>query len=130
MQGKENLKDDLWRNLSMNYNFKTYPLFDKEVKRLAKKYHSLKNDLQKFISDLRENPELGSDLGHGLHKIRMSISSKGKGKSGGARVLTLTIDLDENEKEIGLHYIYDKSERETLKDNEIEQILKRNGMIE
>ena len=41
-----------------------------------------------MIDDLEQNPLLGTDLGDGLRKVRMKITSKGKGKSGGARVIT------------------------------------------
>lgn len=112
----------------MNYKVKTYRKFDKEVKRLAKRYNSLKQDLILLSKELLENPYMGSDLGNGMHKVRLGISSKGKGKSGGARVITLILTLAEEEKEIGLHYIYDKSERENITDKELQLILKENGL--
>ena len=67
----------------MNYKIVTYPQFEKELKRLAKKYKSLKSDFVTFLQELQENPNEGAQLGHGLRKVRMSIASKGKGKSGG-----------------------------------------------
>lgn len=63
------------------------------------------------------------DLGGGLHKVRMAISSKGKGKSSEARVLSLNILLSANETEIGFLYIYDKSERSNISDKEIKNLL-------
>jgi hypothetical protein len=113
----------------MNYEIKTYPHFDKELKKLSKKYPSMKADIIKISQDLLLNPDLGVDLGNGVHKIRMAITSKGKGKSGGARIISLIIDLDKVRKEIGLHFIYDKSERETIKDKELQQILRDNGIL-
>ena len=65
--------------------------FDRQFKRLAKKYKSLLDDYLTFSNELKKNPFQGSELGGGVRKIRMAISSKGKGKSGGARVLTLTM---------------------------------------
>lgn len=65
--------------------------FDRQFKRLAKKYKSLLDDYLTFSNELKKNPFQGSELGSGVRKIRMAISSKGKGKSGGARVLTLTM---------------------------------------
>lgn len=56
----------------------------------------------------------------------MKISSKQKGKSGGARVITCIVDIDENTREVGLHYIYDKSERESISDKELNEIIKSN----
>lgn len=110
----------------MNYEIKTYKLFDKEVKRLSKKYKSLKDDLKTFSEALLDNPYQGSDLGSGVHKVRMAIASKGRGKSGGARIITLIITKSDDNKEIGLHYIYDKSDRETLSDKEIKKVLEEN----
>ena len=113
----------------MNYKITTYPPFDKAVKRLNKRYASLKQDLTKLVTELQNNPQLGIDLGNGFRKIRMAISSKGKGKSGGARVITLILACSEEESEIGLLYIYDKSEQETLTDAELTELLRRNGII-
>ena len=76
----------------MNYKVESIPLFDKQAKRLAKKYPSLKNELAELINILSANPEQGTSLGNGFFKIRISIASKGKGKSGGARV-TLMLRL-------------------------------------
>lgn len=59
----------------------------------------------------------------------MAISSKGKGESGGARVITLIMALSVEDTEIGLHYIYDKSERVSISDKELLDILKKNGVL-
>ena len=48
----------------------------------------------------------------------------------GARVITLIATISEDEKEIGLHFIYDKSERENVTDKELQQILRINGVID
>ena len=112
----------------MKYRIDTYIEFDKEFKRLSKKYHSLKSDLAALVKQLEQNPTLRADLGNGLHKVRMSIASKGKGKSGGARVITVIIALSQTEKQIGLHFIYDKSERENISNQELQEVLKQNGL--
>lgn len=90
---------------------------------MAKKYPSLKQDIQQLRKDISNKNQLGTDLGGGLHKIRIAISSKGKGKSGGARVLSLNILVSANETEIGFLYIYDKSERNNISDKEIKSLL-------
>lgn len=113
----------------MNYNVKTYPLFEREIKRLSKRYRSIKQDYANLLDTLREDPLQGVDLGNGVHKVRMAITSKGKGKSGGARVITMIVNVLEGEGEIGLHYIYDKSERENITDSELRNILKQNGLL-
>lgn len=109
----------------MNYNIVTYKEFDKEFKRLNKKYHSLKSDLASLVKDLEQNPNLGTDLGGGLHKIRMSITSKGKGKSHGARVITHTAIISVEKGIITLLYIYDKADRESISDKELTELMKR-----
>mgnify|MGYP003170991334 CR=1 FL=1 len=109
----------------MNYKIKVYRHFEKEVKKLSKRYKSLKQDLTILAAELMQNPDMGTDLGNGLHKVRMSIASKGKGKRG----ITLIATLSKEEKEIGLHFIYDKSERENITDKELQAVLKDNGII-
>lgn len=64
------------------------PDFEKALKKLSKKYKSLKNDFKELYNQLLENPYQGTELFPGVRKIRMAITSKGKGKSGGARVIT------------------------------------------
>ena len=72
----------------MNYNVLTIPSFDRQLKKLAKKYPSLKIEYKDLIQSLKHNPTQGISLGKNCFKIRLSISSKGKGKSGGGRVIT------------------------------------------
>ena len=67
----------------MSYKILTIPLFDKQAKRLAKKYPSLKNDLAELIESLIDVPEQGKALSNNFYKLRLSVTSKGKGKSGG-----------------------------------------------
>ena len=105
----------------MNYDILSIPLFDKQAKRLAKKYPSFKQDLIELLEILTNNPELGTALGNNFYKIRLAISSKGKGKSGGARLITY-VKVDE--KTIYLTSIYDKSEKDNITDNELKQIFK------
>lgn len=77
----------------MSYNVSSIPLFDKQAKRLAKKYPSLKKDLAELLESLADNPEKGIALGNSFYKIRLAIASKGKGKTGGARVITYVKSL-------------------------------------
>lgn len=80
----------------MKVTISTIEEFDRQARRLAKKYKSLKADLMILQKEIMENPFVGSDLGSGIRKIRLAIASKGKGKSGGARVLTLTVLVSED----------------------------------
>ena len=113
----------------MNCKVEVLFTFKKEFKRLSKWYRSLLNDVQKLQGELLAKPDLGTDLGNGLRKIRMAIQSKGKGKSGGARVITYTIITKIEETEINLLYIYDKSERDSISAAEIKELLKQNGFL-
>ncbi|HFK5538385.1 TPA: type II toxin-antitoxin system RelE/ParE family toxin [Elizabethkingia anophelis] len=105
----------------MSYDILSIPLFDKQAKRMAKKYPSFKQDLIELLETLTNNPELGTALGNNFYKIRLAISSKGKGKSGGARLITY-VKVDDNT--IYLTSIYDKSEKDNITDNELKQIFK------
>ncbi len=62
----------------MNYKIIVKPTFQREAKKLSKHYHSFKKDFQALIDELEANPQLGTDLGGGLRKIRMRIASKGE----------------------------------------------------
>ncbi len=105
------------------------PDFKSNLKVLCKRYKSMKQDFTDFLEDMEKNPFQGRELGKGLRKIRMAITSKGKGKSGGARVITVTAIVSVDETDVTLLTIYDKSDRETIKDSELKKILKRNGLL-
>jgi hypothetical protein len=108
--------------------FSIIPLenFKKEAKRLLKKYPSLKNDLLNLNSNLENNPQLGTHLGNNVFKIRLSIASKGKGKSGGARVMSFIKVVD---KIVYLFSIYNKGDKNSISQDEINEILKSEGLL-
>src|SRR5437867_4318173 len=106
----------------MSYSVKTIDVFERQAKRLMKKYASLKNELVELILALKRNPKHGIAIGNNCYKIRLSVASKGKGKSGGARVITCFIVAKEN---VYLLSIYDKSEKATLSNKELKELLKR-----
>ena len=103
----------------MSYSVETMPPFEKEFKKLYKKYPSLKNDLLQLIGSLEINPTQGTSLGSNFYKIRLLISSKGKGKSGGARVITLVRITNE---QVFLAAIFDKSEQVNITDVELKKL--------
>ncbi|MBX2915505.1 MAG: type II toxin-antitoxin system RelE/ParE family toxin [Cyclobacteriaceae bacterium] len=92
----------------MNYKIEGTTLFDKQLKRLSRKYPSLKYEYLNLINSLVNDPTQGVSLGNSCYKIRLSISSKGKGKSGGARVITY---IHFTQSKVFLLSIYDKSEQ-------------------
>src|ERR1700676_3958324 len=97
----------------MNFNIIPLSSFDKELKKLAKKYSSLKQDYADLLDELEVNPKLGTPIGKNCYKVRLQITSKGKGKSGGARVITHLIVNVENEI-LYLLKIYDKGDLDNI----------------
>jgi len=110
----------------MNVSITTLDEFERQARRLSKKYMSLKDDLANLQKELLENPFQGDDLGGGVRKIRMAINSKGKGKSGGARVLTLNV-LVSDDANVTLLTIYDKNEIDNVSDQYIMWLVKQCG---
>ncbi|MBN8702316.1 MAG: hypothetical protein J0M08_04580 [Bacteroidetes bacterium] len=104
----------------MSYKILTIYPFDKQLKRLAKKYPSLINDLNNLGNELEQNPFQGSLLLNNCYKIRLAISSKGKGKSGGARIIT---HIHITGSTVYLLAIYDKSEQSSISNKQILQLV-------
>jgi mRNA-degrading endonuclease RelE of RelBE toxin-antitoxin system len=105
----------------MNYNILRTDTFSKHFKKLAKKYPSVASDYQDLLTKLQENPQLGKPLGRDCYKIRLTIKSKQSGKSGGVRVITYVRII---QKRITLLDIYDKSDKETITDKELDALIK------
>ena len=104
----------------MSYNVVTIPPFDRQLKRLIKKYPSLKKEIAELGKIIEDNPTSGTSLGNNCYKIRISIASKGKGKSGGARVIT-HVYVENNI--VYLLAIYDKSEDDNILDKQLSNLL-------
>ncbi len=68
--------------------------FEKDLKKLVKKYPSLIKEIEKLQESLEEYPSQGTALGHDCFKIRLAIASKGKGKSGGARIISNVLQIN------------------------------------
>jgi mRNA-degrading endonuclease RelE of RelBE toxin-antitoxin system len=94
--------------------------FEKELKRLAKKFPSLKSEFSDLIATILSKPDTGTSLGNNCFKIRLAIQSKGKGKSGGARVITYLYISTET---VYLLTIYDKSEKADLMPDELKDMI-------
>lgn len=100
----------------MNCKFLSVATFDRELKRLSKKYKSLKRDIENLKAEIETNPLLGTDLGEGYKKIRLEIASKNKGKRGGGRVITHEVLVNVNEGD-------DKSEYDTVDMDIVKEIV-------
>ena len=105
----------------MSYKVKFISKFEKELKRLAKKYPSLKSDFSILLQSLKENPAQGVSLGNDCYKIRMAIKSKSKGKSGGARIITCFKVFQST---VFLLTIFDKSDQENISDAELKELVR------
>ena len=105
----------------MSYKVKTIPYFDRQAKRLARKYASFKTELSELFDSLEADPAQGTALGNDCYKIRVAMKSKGKGKSGGARAITHVIAVRED---VYLLTVFDKSEKENISDKELQELLK------
>ncbi|MCG3166551.1 MAG: hypothetical protein POELPBGB_02331 [Bacteroidia bacterium] len=105
----------------MSYSVITIAPFDKQLKRLVKKYPSLKKEIAELGDELAERPDSGVPIGNNCYKIRLAIASKGKGKSGGARVIT---HIYVTGKTVYLLSIYDKSEQSTVSEKELIELVK------
>ncbi len=111
----------------MSFNIYTTDFFDKELKKLSKKYPSVKNDYKALVDSLKKEPKQGQPLGKDCYKIRMSITSKGKGKSGGSRVITCVKIVAGS---VFLLSIYDKGDKESISDKELDELLRLAGLLE
>ncbi len=104
----------------MSYSILPTLRFEKELKRLVKKFPSLKNEFSELLAALGADPQSGSFIGNNCYKIRLAIQSKGKGKRGGARVVSYLYVVTET---VYLLTIYDKGEKADLKPNELKEMI-------
>ena len=106
----------------MSFDVTSIPRFEKQAKRLIKKYPSLKREIVELIESLKSEPEQGTPLGNHCFKIRIAIASKGKGKSGGGRIIT---HVYVSQTTVFLLTIFDKSEHENIADAELNELLRQ-----
>ena len=104
----------------MSYNVDTISTFRREAKKLIRKYPSLKKELEQLIENLSADPTQGTALGKNCYKLRLAIASKNTGKSGGARIITHIVIAEDT---VYLLSIYDKSDKDTLTDKQISELL-------
>ena len=105
----------------MSYKIIATPHFQRELKRLAKKYPSIAADISDLVKSLHQRPIQGDEVFKNCYKIRFTIKSKGRGKSGGGRVVTFVKFVNN---ELYLLTIFDKSEKENVTDAFIRELLK------
>lgn len=106
----------------MQFKVLAIPPFDRQLKKLIKKYPDFKEDISELADSLATNPKRGVAVGKCCYKIRVKFTLKGKGKSGGARVITY---LHMVQQKVYLLAVYDKSEVATIIDSQIVEQLKQ-----
>ncbi len=105
----------------MNYEIIAIDEFQKDVKKLYKKYKHVKNDILELIEKLEANFNIGIKLGENLYKIRVKNSDIG-GKSGGYRVVYYT-KLQNNK--IYLMAMYSKTQQENIDMSKLKTLLNK-----
>ena len=99
------------------------PTFNRNLRKLAKKYRSIQDDIKPIIAKL-ERGQLPGDqipgIGYAVFKLRVRNSDVQKGKSGGYRLIYYV----KTETGIILLTIYAKSEQVDIKPNDIQSISK------
>jgi len=93
--------------------------FERDFKKLSKKYPSFPQDVRELVNELKRDSQLGTSLGRNLRKIRLRIKSKGSGKSGGARVITYVVIVEET---VYLLSAYDKSEQVDISASDLKRL--------
>jgi len=100
-------------------NFRTTELFDKQAKKLGKKYKNLKQDISALLSDFETLHQQSISIQKNLYKIRLANSNKNKGKSAGYRIYYYV----QVEEITYLLTIYDKSEVEMIDENLLNELI-------
>lgn len=98
--------------------------FKRDVKKLKKKYPRITESLKNLNKELLKG-EYGVRIGKEVYKKRIRNVDIKKGKSGGFRVIGYN-DLDMEK--FYLLTLYSKSDKETIYDKEIVDLLKKIGV--
>ncbi len=101
----------------------TTSTFRRSVRKLSKKYHSLKKDLLSLLDILEQGDLPGapvSGFSGTIYKVRIQSSDQKRGKRGGFRVIYF---VDQNTQDIWLLTVYAKARKENIRVNEIQKIL-------
>lgn len=99
--------------------------FENKLRRFAKKFPSLLEEIEELATILEENAQTGTSLGAGLYKIRLASESKGSGKSGGFRVITYVVYQESDSSDVYLLTMYDKSEESSIKKEQLIKLAKK-----
>jgi len=100
--------------------FETLPLFDKQFKKLTKKYKHIKNDIQILVDDFDDIHQQATSIKNNIYKVRLSNSDKNRGKSAGYRVYYY-LKINDT---VYLTTIYDKSEIQMIDESIVFNVIK------
>ena len=98
------------------------PTFNRNLRTLAKKYRSIRNDIQPIIEQLAQGELLGdriTGVGYAVFKLRVRNSDTQKGKSGGYRLIYYV----QTAMGIILLTVYTKSEQVDIAAEDIQNII-------
>jgi mRNA-degrading endonuclease RelE of RelBE toxin-antitoxin system len=98
------------------------PRFQKDLRELAKRYRSIRSDLQPLIEQLQAGEVPGDRIAgvkYHIFKVRLKNSNIQKGKSGGYRVIYYL----KTEQVIILATIYSKSDLSDVSNEKIEEAI-------
>ncbi|XCN73320.1 MAG: type II toxin-antitoxin system RelE/ParE family toxin [Candidatus Electrothrix aestuarii] len=108
------------------YTVKTTETFEKNIKRLSKKYRRIKKDVLPILNRLASGEFTGDSISgcnNILYKTRIASSDQKKGKRGGFRLI-YSVKNDSEDNEIILHTIYAKSSKSDISTGEMKNIMK------
>ena len=107
--------------------FETLPLFEKQVKKLLKKYPHIKNDIKNFVNDFNKLHQKATSIKKNIFKVRIANSDKNKGKRSGYRAYYY-YKVDDV---VYLLNIYDKSKIEMIDEKivleEVKKFIEQNN---
>jgi mRNA-degrading endonuclease RelE of RelBE toxin-antitoxin system len=98
------------------------PRFKRDIRELAKRYRSIRSDIQPLIEQLQAGELPGDRIAgvkYQIFKVRLKNSNLQKGKSGGYRVIYYV----KNEQEVILATIYSKSDISDVSNEVIEEAI-------
>ncbi len=106
----------------MNCSVLTTPAFEKQVKKLSKKFRNIAEDIRYLSTELEAGQILGDammGIGRRVYKVRLKSRDMTKGKSGGYRVIYYLQSVDQ----IYLLMIYQKAEKASVLAVELQALL-------
>ena len=98
------------------------PAFKRNLRRLSKKYRSVRSDIEPVVEQLIAYETPGDQVpgtGYAIYKVRVQNSDARKGKRGGYRVIYYLTTVDK----VLLLTIYSKSEQGDVSIDKIKEIV-------